>query len=541
MEPSVKYGLTEEYLDCNTFGFVIPTATTPYAIVCLAASFQVSDLMVTEKWEGDPSKGEEGLYIIVRGLNVDYKINIRHKESKDGVTVEIIRNTKYLDINNTKEFIPTGDYQPATKKYVDDAKSIKFLTNAYGTASSWKADINSMEAGFDYKFPPDATKVVAISYRYTNSISGGVSTTNMMVFTNNSGKIPVIHMSEKVVDSKYVIMIGHEMKVQLDVVDNGDGTKTVTVTKTPLTLSISNTIEYEPTADYHPATKKYVDENKGLNHITGTEENPIILTDLDIGTYEIDGKLKTYPDSTSLKTVYNGLIVVERKDASISKGIYSYNGLIYSFAYTVSANVFIENKFVKDEEVLTRTNTTDFTPTNDYHPTTKKYVDSHQAILDFPGVDASSAGVNKGIFVDVENLQVNAFYKMPAGIQRILFRKNGEGNFEIRSGPYAFASIFCVQANNNTNTIIMEQGPVLVRNNINWTSRTLTTQVINVNLEYEPTQDYHTATKKYVDDAIANASLGNGSDVSDSGVIEDSEFDDLISGTFGPEYVNKEE
>ena len=129
-------------------------------------------------------------------------------------------------------------------------------------------------------------------------------------------------------------------------------------------------------------TKEYVDDNKGLNHITGTEENPIILTDLDIGIYEIDGKLKTYPDSTSLKTVYNGLIVVERKDASISKGIYSYNGLIYSFSYTVSANVFIENKFVKDEEVLTRTNTSDFTPTGDYHPATKKYVDDSIPSID---------------------------------------------------------------------------------------------------------------------------------------------------------------
>ena len=121
MVPSVKYGLAEEYLDCSSFAFVIPTATTPYSVVCLAASFQVSDLMVTEKWEGDPSKGEEGLYIIVRGLNVDYKINIRHKESKSGITIETIRNTRYLDINNTKEFIPTGDYNPATKKYVDDA------------------------------------------------------------------------------------------------------------------------------------------------------------------------------------------------------------------------------------------------------------------------------------------------------------------------------------------------------------------------------------------------------------------------------------
>ena len=166
----------------------------------------------------------------------------------------------FLPRNNMLEYAPTEDYHPATKKYVDDNKSIKFLTDAYGTASSWKADINSMEAGFDYKFPPDATKVVAISYRYIDSTQAS-STKNLVVFTNNSGKIPVIHMSEKVVDSKYVIMIGHEMKVQLDVKDNGDGTKSVTVTKTPLTLSISNTIEYEPTTDYNPATKKYVDAN----------------------------------------------------------------------------------------------------------------------------------------------------------------------------------------------------------------------------------------------------------------------------------------
>ena len=136
MEPSVKYGLSEEYLDCSSFAFVIPTATTPYAIVCIASSFQVSDLIVTEKWEGDPSKEEEGLYIIVQGLNVDYKINIRHKESKDGVTIETIRNTRYLGISNTKEFIPTGDYNPATKKYVDDAIANASLGNGSDVSDS---------------------------------------------------------------------------------------------------------------------------------------------------------------------------------------------------------------------------------------------------------------------------------------------------------------------------------------------------------------------------------------------------------------------
>ena len=405
MEPSVKYGLAEEYLDCSSFAFVVPTVTTPYAIVCIASSFQVSDLMVTEKWEGDPSEGEEGLYIIVQGLNVDYKINIRHKESKDGITIETIRNTRYLGISNTKEFIPTGDYNPATKKYVD--------------------------------------------------------------------------------------------------------------------------------------------ENKGLNHITGTEENPIVLTDLDIGTYEIDGKLKTYPDSTSLKTVYNGLIVVERKDASISKGIYSYNGLIYSFTYTVSANVFIENKFVKDEEVLTRTNTLDFVPTGDYHPVTKKYVDDAMSstcnIKEFTGTITGSSTLQ----VDVSTLEARKWYKMPEQVDgiyvtKVWFVKNG-GAYSFDNDALERAELYYVFSNSDTATNIIKHGVTMLRLHINWATSTRTIYVLNNTSEFEPTEDYNFVSKKYVDDAIANASLGNGSDVSDSGVIEDSEFDDLISGTFGPEYVNRDE
>ena len=161
MEPSVKYGLAEEYLDCSSFAFVIPTATTPYAIMCISASFQVSDLMVTEKWEGDPSKGEEGLYIIVRGLNEDYKINIRHKESKDGVTIEIIRNTRYLNINNTKEFIPTDDYNPATKKYVDDAMSLGNYASIdspeFTTAISLHRKTDSTVGNYSSAFGSDVT------------------------------------------------------------------------------------------------------------------------------------------------------------------------------------------------------------------------------------------------------------------------------------------------------------------------------------------------------------------------------------------------
>ena len=162
--------------------------------------------------------------------------------------------TEHQDINGKadKSELFSKDYNDLTNK------PIQYLTDAYGTASAWKVDINSMEAGFDYKIPPDATKAVALAYRYINS-DNQTTTKALIAFTLNTGKIPVIHMYEKVVDSKYVIMIGHEMKIQLDVVDNGDGTKSITVTKTPLTLSTSNGLEYTPTGDYNPATKKYVD------------------------------------------------------------------------------------------------------------------------------------------------------------------------------------------------------------------------------------------------------------------------------------------
>ena len=197
MEPSVKYGLAEEYLDCNTIAFVIPTATTPYPIVCLAASFQVSDLMVTEKWEGDPSKGEEGLYIIVKGLNEDYKINIRHKESKNGVTVETIRNTRYLHINNTKEFIPTGDYNPATKKYVDDAIEENGFSGDYNDLENRPCYDDSEIKTFTYNGDKtDKIVVLDTAVKISDDVIASEDLKNITVTYTKSGKITEINAAD---------------------------------------------------------------------------------------------------------------------------------------------------------------------------------------------------------------------------------------------------------------------------------------------------------------------------------------------------------
>lgn len=332
MEPSVKYGLTEEYLDCNTIAFVIPTATTPYPIVCLAASFQVSDLMVTEKWEGDPSKGEEGLYIIVKGLNEDYKINIRHKESKNGVTIETIRNTRYLHINNTKEFIPTGDYNPATKKYVDDAiPSIEGLATNFELNEMMlhqsvnfselfeeKILINVNTKGNHTVYAPedngDTTKALKrymnidqdlssvnygdyfmIDYREQNTPMTNLIFYKWGEFADKSRLIS--HVLEICVNNTRVQILTRLIK---DMQSTAEGTLIDAPGKCTLQLTLSKTyntpeiatifdamqviirflkphflpldnksFEYTPTEDYQPATKKYVDDTIEENGFSG--------------------------------------------------------------------------------------------------------------------------------------------------------------------------------------------------------------------------------------------------------------------------------
>ena len=54
-------------------------------------------------------------------INTEYKVDITDKSTANNVVVTTIYNRDFLGINNTREFIPTNDYQPATKKYVDDA------------------------------------------------------------------------------------------------------------------------------------------------------------------------------------------------------------------------------------------------------------------------------------------------------------------------------------------------------------------------------------------------------------------------------------
>ena len=97
-------------------------------------------------------------------------------------------------------------------------------------------------------------------------------------------------------------------------------------------LSKTNTTSYTPTANYHPATKKYVD---------------------DTAYWKVS--------DTAYASSWNWVTTVAPSKNAVYDKISAMDTTIGNKANT--------------SDVLTKTNTTSYTPTANYHPATKKYVD----------------------------------------------------------------------------------------------------------------------------------------------------------------------
>ena len=63
----------------------------------------------------------EANLITIKTDNVWYMISTVDKTTAENIIVDIQYNKKYLDTTLNKEYIPIKDYDPTTKKYVDDA------------------------------------------------------------------------------------------------------------------------------------------------------------------------------------------------------------------------------------------------------------------------------------------------------------------------------------------------------------------------------------------------------------------------------------
>lgn len=172
---------------------------------------------------------------------------------------------------NVNPWTPTGDYQPATKKYVDDSLSefdggnsqyiIEVYTNGVSATTTNKYDVTGMNRTYDeiksafdngdsliVKLFTNTDKTTYIFVNFSAAISNGA----VFNFSNIDGTHGLNNDKVQLVSDAYVQISSSAV--------NAKRPFTYTIPAESNVLTKTNTTSYTPSANYHPATKKYVDD-----------------------------------------------------------------------------------------------------------------------------------------------------------------------------------------------------------------------------------------------------------------------------------------
>ena len=191
----------------------------------------------------------------------------------------IVLKTDFLNLNNESIYTPTSDYNPATKKYVDDNILLEQLPILRIDETNKRIYVNCNNMGTYKKYfvPNKYANVYGFSFIYTNEdgsekeialVGGAITRDDFILCARNT-------------DTLFILILG--------------GTDKYTYTKSTKTLEkslygylkIGNTQEYAPTENYNPATKKYVDDKVASSpQLSFNESGELVVT--------INGVSKTF-------------------------------------------------------------------------------------------------------------------------------------------------------------------------------------------------------------------------------------------------------
>lgn len=173
-----------------------------------------------------------------------------------------------------------------TKEYIDTNELVKVITD-FEIASNGKVAMvytDSLTTGRRYRFPFESYPNIAsaaIIKKYEDD-----TTKNITIMKKSTDYVYVSAMY-KTFDIYHRSAFGTMIRVNGTF---GTTSSEYTSTSTKVVLdTVSDDKLFEPTKDYHPATKKYVDDNMAnvpLKKITSTEQTPIIISELSDGIYD---------------------------------------------------------------------------------------------------------------------------------------------------------------------------------------------------------------------------------------------------------------
>ena len=360
--------------------------------------------------------------------NVRYSVDYtKHNTPNDVIVTESIQN--YLGIYNTREYTPTNDYNPATKKYVDDNRDYYFKvpTILYDDPNLPKGyvDITTLENG--------------TNYRVNSSIVSGFFKVSLKApnddgtwFTVDDGSNTIGWSS--MLSTSICVQLKSNTFIAINMNCINNYCKYLSITKengkwklmqTKLSsISPDNIYEYDVVNDYNPAHKKYVDDSIPIRSfpVNDTTRTGAVV---DVNNLTVSGRY-VLPKRTDGKQWTNLMMRAMINDGSdkgksaLLSGYQNYvfyvnieNKKIYcdNLRIVYSIGTTADTTDIRTEPYfLPTTNTKEYTPTADYHPVTKKYVDDNKIAYTISSkvlttVSASNIKLNNEITVN--NITLN--------------------------------------------------------------------------------------------------------------------------------------
>lgn len=323
----------------------------------------------------EPTEGEKIWVNPSNGLT-----KYKNGESWEDLVPEVDLSN-YLAKDNSTEYIPSGEYNPSTKGYVDD---------------KW-FDISALlKEGEKYSEPTDITEFVNTTYGSIENLRENILLHKQLYRSHIGNNVEVIAVYPNLyhIVGKYGISDKHYKYIHFDLQANDDNTS-ITIYKIGELYEIVD----------GDGTKALMDNGQYVS--TVLESNKNILRRVNIGTLTLTVGTNDSVNITN-SNILNGInpfewFIIACNLNGSDTYLYSYNdsegikcfrhytnqdnnrsvAFIITNINTVNSTCSIEyndNNLVTNKNIsnytLTKTNTTKYTPTADYHPTTKKYTDN---------------------------------------------------------------------------------------------------------------------------------------------------------------------
>lgn len=289
--------------------------------------------------------------------------------------------SNYLAKDNSVEYVPSEEYNPSTKGYVDD---------------KW-FDISALlKEGEKYSEPTDITEFVNTTYGSIENLRENILLHKQLYRSHIGNNVEVIAAYPNLyhIVGKYGISDKHYKYIHFDLQANDDNTS-ITIYKIGELYEIVDGDGTKALMDNGQYVSTVLESNKNilrrvnigtLTLTVGTNDsvnitNSNILNGINpfewfIITCNLNGSdtyLYSYNDSEGIKCFRH--YTNQDNNRSVAFIITNINTVNSTCSIEYNDNNLVTNKNISNY-TLTKTNTTEYTPTADYHPTTKKYTDN---------------------------------------------------------------------------------------------------------------------------------------------------------------------